>query len=57
MFLSGSSAGGYTALQAACVERSPLTAVTATSAIIDPVPLALCGIDAHMNGIHGHECH
>ena len=36
VFLSGSSAGGYTALQAACVEGSPLTAVTATSAIIDP---------------------
>jgi dipeptidyl aminopeptidase/acylaminoacyl peptidase len=36
VFLSGSSAGGYTALQAACFERSPLTAVTATSAIIDP---------------------
>ena len=36
VFLSGSSAGGYTALQAACVERSPLTAVTATSAVIDP---------------------
>lgn len=37
VFLSGSSAGGYTALQAACVENSPLTAVTAISAIIDPV--------------------
>jgi poly(3-hydroxybutyrate) depolymerase len=36
VFLSGSSAGGYTALQAACVEESVLTAVTATSAIIDP---------------------
>jgi dipeptidyl aminopeptidase/acylaminoacyl peptidase len=36
VFLSGSSAGGYTALQAACAEDSLLTAVTATSAIIDP---------------------
>ena len=36
VFLSGSSAGGYTALQAACTGDSTLTAVTATSAIIDP---------------------
>ncbi|GAA2001264.1 S9 family peptidase [Catenulispora subtropica] len=37
VFLSGSSAGGYTALQAACVQDSPLAAVTAISAIVDPV--------------------
>lgn len=37
VFLSGSSAGGYTALQAACVRDSPLAAVTAISAIVDPV--------------------
>ena len=37
IFLSGASAGGYTALQAACRPDAPFTAVTATSAIIDPV--------------------
>ncbi|QMU75701.1 S9 family peptidase [Streptacidiphilus sp. PB12-B1b] len=36
VFLTGASAGGYTALQAACRAESPFTAVTATSAIIDP---------------------
>ncbi|QMU67119.1 S9 family peptidase [Streptacidiphilus sp. P02-A3a] len=36
VFLTGASAGGYTALQAACGAESPFTAVTATSAIIDP---------------------
>ncbi|MGH3253261.1 MAG: prolyl oligopeptidase family serine peptidase [Trebonia sp.] len=41
VFLSGSSAGGYTALQAACVPGSPLTAVTAISAIIDPAGWAV----------------
>ncbi len=41
VFLSGSNAGGYTALQAACVPKSPLTAVTAISAIIDPVGRAV----------------
>jgi dipeptidyl aminopeptidase/acylaminoacyl peptidase len=41
VFMSGSSAGGYTALQAACVPRSPLTAVTAISAIVDPAGWAV----------------
>src|SRR5262249_13323959 len=41
VFLSGSSAGGYTALQAACVPGSPLTAVTAISAIVDPAGWAV----------------
>ncbi|HYZ56824.1 MAG TPA: prolyl oligopeptidase family serine peptidase [Streptosporangiaceae bacterium] len=36
VFVSGSSAGGYTALQAACVPGTPVTAVTAISAITDP---------------------
>jgi dipeptidyl aminopeptidase/acylaminoacyl peptidase len=36
VFLTGASAGGYTALQAACRADSPFTAVTATSAITDP---------------------
>lgn len=40
VFMSGASAGGYTALQAACVPGSPLTAVTAISAITDPVSWA-----------------
>ncbi|WP_201778710.1 S9 family peptidase [Streptacidiphilus albus] len=35
VFISGASAGGYTALQAAC-RQGPFTAATATSAIIDP---------------------
>ncbi|MFJ6136249.1 prolyl oligopeptidase family serine peptidase [Kitasatospora sp. NPDC092286] len=35
VFITGASAGGYTALQAACL-RGPFTAATATSAIIDP---------------------
>ncbi len=35
VFISGASAGGYTALQAAC-RPGPFAAVTATSAIIDP---------------------
>lgn len=35
MFVSGASAGGYTALQAAC-RPGPFSAATATSAIIDP---------------------
>ncbi|MFH9351244.1 prolyl oligopeptidase family serine peptidase [Kitasatospora sp. NPDC017646] len=35
LFISGASAGGYTALQAAC-RPSPFSAATATSAIIDP---------------------
>ena len=35
VFISGASAGGYTALQAAC-RPGPFSAVTATSAIIDP---------------------
>ena len=41
VFLSGSSAGGYTALQGACVPGSPLTAVTAISAIVDPAGWAV----------------
>jgi dipeptidyl aminopeptidase/acylaminoacyl peptidase len=41
VFLSGSSAGGYTALQAACVPGSPLTAVTGISAIVDPADWAV----------------
>lgn len=41
VFLSGSSAGGYTALQAACVPGAPLTAVTAISAITDPARWAV----------------
>jgi dipeptidyl aminopeptidase/acylaminoacyl peptidase len=41
VFLSGSSAGGYTALQAACVPGSPLAAVTAISAIVDPAGWAV----------------
>jgi dipeptidyl aminopeptidase/acylaminoacyl peptidase len=41
VFLSGSSAGGYTALQAACVPGSLLTAVTAISAIVDPAGWAM----------------
>lgn len=41
VFLSGSSAGGYTALQAACAPGSPLTAVTAISAIVDPAGWAV----------------
>jgi dipeptidyl aminopeptidase/acylaminoacyl peptidase len=41
VFLSGSSAGGYTALQAACVPGSLLTAVTAISAIVDPAGWAV----------------
>jgi Prolyl oligopeptidase family len=36
VFISGSSAGGYTALQAACVPGTLVTAVTAISAITDP---------------------
>jgi dipeptidyl aminopeptidase/acylaminoacyl peptidase len=40
VFMSGASAGGYTALQAACVPGSPLTAVTAVSAITDPMSWA-----------------
>jgi dipeptidyl aminopeptidase/acylaminoacyl peptidase len=36
VFVSGASAGGYTALQAACRPDSPFTAATATSAITDP---------------------
>jgi dipeptidyl aminopeptidase/acylaminoacyl peptidase len=36
LFLTGASAGGYTALQAASRLDSPFTAVTATSAIFDP---------------------
>jgi dipeptidyl aminopeptidase/acylaminoacyl peptidase len=36
VFISGSSAGGYTALQAACVPGALVTAVTAISAITDP---------------------
>ncbi|MEY9846127.1 dipeptidyl aminopeptidase/acylaminoacyl peptidase [Streptacidiphilus sp. BW17] len=35
VFISGASAGGYTALQAAC-QPGPFTAATATSAIVDP---------------------
>ncbi|MEV7937194.1 prolyl oligopeptidase family serine peptidase [Kitasatospora sp. NPDC088264] len=35
VFITGASAGGYTALQAAC-RQGPFTAATATSAIIDP---------------------
>ncbi|MEU6233038.1 prolyl oligopeptidase family serine peptidase [Kitasatospora sp. NPDC047058] len=35
VFISGASAGGYTALQAAC-QPGPFSAATATSAIIDP---------------------
>ncbi|MFD0404118.1 prolyl oligopeptidase family serine peptidase [Kitasatospora sp. NPDC127116] len=35
VFISGASAGGYTALQAACL-TGPFTGATATSAIIDP---------------------
>ncbi|MEV0536777.1 prolyl oligopeptidase family serine peptidase [Kitasatospora sp. NPDC050463] len=35
VFISGASAGGYTALQAAC-RPGPFTGATATSAIIDP---------------------
>ncbi|MEY9948398.1 prolyl oligopeptidase family serine peptidase [Kitasatospora sp. GAS1066B] len=35
VFITGASAGGYTALQAAC-RRGPFTAATATSAITDP---------------------
>ncbi|MFD5087343.1 prolyl oligopeptidase family serine peptidase [Kitasatospora sp. NPDC058406] len=35
VFIAGASAGGYTALQAAC-RQGPFTAATATSAIIDP---------------------
>ncbi|MFD0262402.1 alpha/beta hydrolase family protein [Kitasatospora indigofera] len=35
VFISGASAGGYTALQTAC-RPGPFSAVTATSAIIDP---------------------
>jgi dipeptidyl aminopeptidase/acylaminoacyl peptidase len=40
VFMSGASAGGYTVLQAACVPGSPLSAVTAISAITDPVSWA-----------------
>lgn len=40
VFISGASAGGYTALQAA-QSRGPFTAATATSAIIDPDRWAL----------------
>jgi dipeptidyl aminopeptidase/acylaminoacyl peptidase len=36
VFISGSSAGGYTALQTACVPGGLVTAVTAISAITDP---------------------
>jgi len=36
VFISGSSAGGYTALQAACAPGNIVTAVTAISAITDP---------------------
>ncbi|WP_181442323.1 prolyl oligopeptidase family serine peptidase [Streptomyces tateyamensis] len=36
VFITGASAGGYTALQAAC-RVGPFTAATATSAIVDPV--------------------
>jgi dipeptidyl aminopeptidase/acylaminoacyl peptidase len=36
VFISGSSAGGYTALQAACAPGALVTAVTAISAITDP---------------------
>ncbi len=35
VFITGASAGGYTALQAAC-QPGPFTGATATSAIIDP---------------------
>ncbi len=41
VFVSGSSAGGYTALQAACVPGAPLAAVTAISAIVDPAGWAV----------------
>lgn len=40
VFISGASAGGYTALQAA-QSRGPFTAATATSAIIDPTRWAI----------------
>lgn len=40
VFISGASAGGYTALQAVCVP-TPFIAATATSAIIDPARWAM----------------
>jgi poly(3-hydroxybutyrate) depolymerase len=44
VFLSGSSAGGHTAVRAACVPGAAPTAVTAISAIVDPVGWAVTAL-------------